>query len=326
VRIILLGPPGAGKGTQAKLIMDRYHIPQISTGDMLRAAITAGSPLGLAAKQFMDSGALVPDDVIIGLVAERIKAPDCQRGFLFDGFPRTLAQAEALVTQGIYIDYIIEISVPDEVLVRRLSGRRTHMSSGRVYHIDHNPPKQAGLDDLTGEPLVQRVDDMEETITKRLQVYHEQTKPVSGFYQALAQGSEPTAPYYFQLNGELSVAEVQAKLCALLDVREITAHNIATTVDHNDIVLLDFWGEHCAPCVSFAVTYARVAAEFPGIVFGKVKVDEQPQLAEDFQVRSIPMLVIFKKGVIIYADAGALPETALRDLVQQAQVVEVDGE
>jgi adenylate kinase len=183
MRIILLGAPGAGKGTQAQAIVEKLGIPQISTGDMLRAAVKAGTELGKKAKRIMDAGGLVSDDIIIGLVKDRIAQADCENGFLFDGFPRTIPQAEALMDAGIIIDRVIEIDVPDAEIISRLSGRRVHPASGRVYHIQHNPPKVEGLDDETGEPLVQRDDDREETVRKRLQVYHEQTKPLVDFYK-----------------------------------------------------------------------------------------------------------------------------------------------
>src|SRR5919206_3828561 len=176
MRLILLGAPGAGKGTQANFIKEKFNIPQISTGDMLRAAVKAGTPLGLAAKQVMDAGGLVPDDVIIGLVKERIAQPDCRQGFLFDGFPRTIPQADAMRDAGVDIDYVIEIDVDDAEIIKRLSGRRVHLPSGRTYHVQFNPPKTPGKDDVTGEDLIQRDDDREETIRKRLQIYHEQTK------------------------------------------------------------------------------------------------------------------------------------------------------
>jgi len=183
MRIILLGAPGAGKGTQAKVIMDNLGIPQISTGDMLRAAVKAGTELGLKAKDIMAAGGLVSDDIIIGLVKDRITHPDCKNGFLFDGFPRTIPQAQALMEAGVIIDRVIEIDVPDVEIISRLSGRRVHPGSGRVYHIEHNPPKKAGVDDASGEPLVQREDDKENTVRKRLEVYHSQTKPLVDFYQ-----------------------------------------------------------------------------------------------------------------------------------------------
>ncbi len=186
MKIILLGAPGAGKGTQAKFIMEAFGIPQISTGDMLRAAVKAGSPLGVQVKGIMDSGALVPDALIIDLVKARIAEPDCAKGFMLDGFPRTLAQAEALIVAGVAIDQVVEIHVDDEEIVSRLSGRRVHEGSGRVYHVAHNPPLRPGYDDITGEPLVQRKDDEEETIRKRLRIYHEQTEPLIGFYSSRA--------------------------------------------------------------------------------------------------------------------------------------------
>jgi adenylate kinase len=183
MRVILLGSPGSGKGTQAKNLMEKFGIPQISTGDMLRAAVRAGTPLGLEAKKIMDAGALVSDDIILGLIQERIAEDDCKNGFLFDGFPRTLAQADGLDAMGIAIDHVVEIVVDDEEIVRRMSGRRVHPASGRVYHVVFNPPQVEGRDDETGEPLIQRDDDLEETVRKRLEIYHAQTKPLVGYYQ-----------------------------------------------------------------------------------------------------------------------------------------------
>ncbi len=189
MRLILLGAPGAGKGTQAQFIVEEFGVPQISTGDMLRAAVKAGSPLGLKVKDIMASGGLVPDEVIIDLVKERIEQDDCKNGFLFDGFPRTIPQAEAMVASGVEIDHVLEISVEDEEIVKRLSGRRVHESSGRVYHVVYNPPKSEGVDDETGEPLVQRDDDKEDTVRKRLAVYHDQTEPLVAFYQKLSEAT-----------------------------------------------------------------------------------------------------------------------------------------
>lgn len=216
MRIILLGPPGAGKGTQAQLICQRYNIPQISTGDMLRAAIREGSELGLKAKSVMDAGGLVSDDLIIGLVKDRLTQPDAASGCIFDGFPRTIPQAEALEAAGVAIDHVIEISVPDEEIVSRLSGRRQHPASGRIYHLVYNPPKVDGIDDVSGEPLVQRPDDLEETIRKRLGSYHSETEQLVGFYQGRAQAGE-NAPTYDKLNGLDSIDNVKAKLFAILD-------------------------------------------------------------------------------------------------------------
>ena len=208
MRIILLGAPGAGKGTKAQILKDKFNIPQISTGDMLRAAIKANTKLGLEAKQFMDSGALVPDQLIIELVKERIQNEDCKQGFLLDGFPRTIPQAEAMKQASISIDIVIEIDVPDNVIVERLSGRRTHLASGRIYHIQNNPPKIQDKDDITGEPLVQRDDDKEETIQKRLNVYHSQTKPLVDYYSKLA-SSENKGLRYIKINGLGDVKDIQ---------------------------------------------------------------------------------------------------------------------
>ena len=212
MRLILLGPPGAGKGTQAAYIMEKYNIPQISTGDMLRAAVKAGSELGRQAKSFMDSGGLVPDDVIIGLVKERIQENDCKNGFLFDGFPRTIPQADALREAGVEIDFVVEIDVDDEEIIKRLSGRRVHPDSGRTYHIDFNPPKTAGIDDVTGESLIQRDDDKEDTIKKRLEVYHEQTELLVGYYSTQAQNGSNTSPKYVKVSGVGSLDAIKEKI------------------------------------------------------------------------------------------------------------------
>jgi adenylate kinase len=201
MRVILLGAPGAGKGTQATFIKEKFNIPQISTGDMLRAAVKAGTQLGLEAKSYMDSGGLVPDAVIIGLVSERIKEADCANGFLFDGFPRTIPQAEAMKAAGVDIDYVVEIDVPDEAIVERMSGRRSHPASGRTYHVKFNPPKVAGKDDVTGEDLVQRDDDKEETVLKRLEVYHSQTKPLVDYYVNWAKTGDAKAPKHLFIPG-----------------------------------------------------------------------------------------------------------------------------
>ena len=216
MRLILLGPPGAGKGTQAAFIRDAFGIPQISTGDMLRAAVKAGTPLGLAAKKVMDGGSLVSDDIIISLVKERLRESDCARGYLFDGFPRTIPQAEAMKQAGVPIDRVLEIVVPDAAIVERVSGRRVHVPSGRTYHARFNPPKVPGKDDLTGEDLVQREDDREETVKKRLEVYHRQTEPLVAYYKAWAASGDPRAPRYEAIDGLKDVEVVrEAALAAL---------------------------------------------------------------------------------------------------------------
>ena len=214
MRFIFLGPPGAGKGTQASFITKKYAIPQISTGDMLRAAIKAGSELGLKAKKIMDAGQLVPDEVIIGLVKTRIQEADCAGGFLFDGFPRTLAQADAMKAAGVQIDYVIEIAVPDEDIVERMSGRRVHTASGRTYHVKFNPPKVADKDDLTGEPLVIRQDDQAETVKERLRVYHAQTKPLIEYYSSWAKQGDPKAPKHCAVSGTGSVEQIRDRIFA----------------------------------------------------------------------------------------------------------------
>ena len=194
MRLILLGPPGAGKGTQATFIKERFNIPQISTGDMLRAAVKAGTPLGIEAKKVMDAGGLVSDDLIINLVKDRLKEDDCKAGYMFDGFPRTIPQADAMKAAGVPIDFVLEIQVPDQDIITRMSGRRAHIASGRTYHVVFNPPKVEGVDDVTGEPLVQRDDDREEVVRKRLDVYHSQTRPLVEYYSGWAQRGEPGAP------------------------------------------------------------------------------------------------------------------------------------
>jgi len=216
MRLILLGPPGAGKGTQATFICQRFGVPQISTGDMLRAAIRAGTPLGLEAKKVMDAGKLVSDEIILGLIVERLKQPDCAKGFLFDGFPRTIPQAEAMKTAAVAIDYVLEIDVPDSDIVTRMSGRRVHLASGRTYHIKFNPPKVDGKDNETGEPLIQRDDDQEATVLKRLEVYHSQTKPLVDFYSKWAATGDAKAPKYRKISGQGKVEEIRDRAFAAL--------------------------------------------------------------------------------------------------------------
>jgi adenylate kinase len=216
MRLILLGPPGAGKGTQANYIREKFGIPQISTGDMLRAAIKAGSPLGMAAKTIMDEGKLVSDDIIINLVKERIREADCANGFLFDGFPRTIPQAEAMKQAGVDIDFVVEIAVDDSEIIKRMSGRRVHLASGRTYHIVFNPPKVAGKDDVTGEDLVQRPDDAEETVRKRLEVYHSQTKPLVDYYSVWSKTGDRRAPRYVAISGVGSVEAIRDNILSAL--------------------------------------------------------------------------------------------------------------
>ncbi len=216
MRLILLGAPGAGKGTQAAFICQKYNIPQISTGDMLRAAVKAGTPLGVAAKKVMDSGGLVGDDIIIGLVKDRIAQPDCASGFLFDGFPRTIPQAEAMKQAGVKLDYVLEIDVPFDAIIERMSGRRSHPASGRTYHVKFNPPKVAGIDDVTGEPLVQRDDDKEDTVKKRLEVYASQTRPLVDYYASWANVDPGNAPKYRAISGIGSVEEITSRALAAL--------------------------------------------------------------------------------------------------------------
>jgi adenylate kinase len=216
MRVILLGGPGAGTGTQAGFIKDRYNIPQISTGDMLRAHVKAGTELGKAAKKIMDEGGLVSDDIIMGMVKERIKEDDCKNGYLFDGFPRTIPQAEALKEAGVPVDAVVEIAVPDEEIIKRMSGRRVHLASGRTYHVVFNPPKVEGKDDETGEPLIQRDDDKEDTVRQRLKVYHDQTEPLIDYYTAYAASGEAGAPKYHKIPGVGGVNDIRDAIFSAL--------------------------------------------------------------------------------------------------------------
>ena len=216
MRLVLVGPPGAGKGTQAKFICERFGIPQISTGDMLRAAVKAGTPLGVEAKKVMDAGGLVSDGIIIGLVKERLAQPDCAKGFLFDGFPRTIPQADAMKEAKVPLDVVLEIDVPDEAIIERMSGRRVHVASGRTYHVKFNPPKQDGVDDATGEPLIQRDDDREDTVRKRLEVYQSQTRPLVAYYSDWAGSGDAAAPKVRKISGTGSVEEITSRALAAL--------------------------------------------------------------------------------------------------------------
>lgn len=216
MRLILLGGPGAGKGTQATFITQEYNIPQISTGDMLRAAVKAGTPLGIAAKKVMDEGGLISDEIIIGLIKDRLQESDCENGYLLDGFPRTIGQANAMRENNIEIDHVIEISVDDAEIIKRMSGRRAHLASGRTYHVTYNPPKQEGIDDVTGEPLVQRDDDKEETVKNRLNIYHEQTEPLISYYQDYSNSDQTNAPSYTKIQGIGSVDSIRDAIFASL--------------------------------------------------------------------------------------------------------------
>lgn len=221
MRLILLGGPGAGKGTQAGFLAQHFKIPKISTGDMLRAAVEADTPLGHEAKRVMDAGRLVSDEIIMGLIKERLDQADCVNGYLFDGFPRTIAQAEAIKAEGIGVDYVVEIAVPDAEIIKRMSGRRVHLASGRTYHLVFNPPITPGVDDVTGEPLIQRDDDREETVRKRLEVYHRQTAPLIDYYSHSGQPGDPGAPIYVRVDGIGDVDEVKQRILAALNTEQL---------------------------------------------------------------------------------------------------------
>lgn len=332
MRLVLLGGPGAGKGTQALRLMKTFNIPQISTGDMLRAAIAAGSALGLSAKKIMDAGQLVSDDIMIELVKERLKQDDCHQGFLLDGFPRTIPQADALKQAGVELDHVIEIAVPDEEIVQRISGRRVHPASGRIYHVQYNPPKQAGLDDETGDALVLRDDDREEIIRKRLSIYHQQTEPLIDYYQAWANTNDAMAPMFHRISGEGSVDTISQRISAVLEkskektaVLTVTGDDFEALIEQNEVVFVDFWATWCAPCKQFAAVYERVAALNPSVTFSTINIENEAELAEIFNVRSIPHLMVFKQGIAIYSEAGSMPESTLKELVEQALDADVSA-
>ena len=331
MRLMLLGGPGAGKGTQALKLMKTFHIPQISTGDMLRSAVASGSQIGLDVKKVMDEGRLVSDDIMIKLVAERLQQEDCKAGFLLDGFPRTIPQAQALKDAQIQLDHVIEIAVDDEEIVRRISGRRVHPASGRVYHVLTHPPKQADLDDETQEPLVLREDDREEIIRKRLQVYQEKTAPLIDYYQTWANSADSIAPKFHQISGEGEVEEIYARILNTLGyaqpslVKPIQTTEFETLVEKQPILFVDFWAPWCVPCKQFKDIYANISAQYPDIFFGSVNIEEEPALGELFELRSIPHLMVFKQGIAIYSESGTMPESTLKELVEQAVAVDVGG-
>lgn len=320
MRIILLGPPGAGKGTQAQFISRHFGIPQIATGDMLRAAVKANTPLGQAVKTVMERGQLVSDDIIIALVKERISQADCHNGFLLDGFPRTLAQAEALRQEKIRIDRVVELQIDDNVIVERMSGRLVHPASGRVYHRIYQPPKNPGLDDVSGEALVQRKDDLEETVRERLRVYHAQTEPLIHYYQTWARESDPRAPQFFQISAQGSVEEVRDRLLvSLTNIMVMTKQNFDKIIEQHDMVVVDFWAEWCMPCKSFAKIIEQVALRYPDVIFANVDIDDQKELAKEFSIISIPAVMIVRNRTVIYADSGKLEMTDLIELLEQAR-------
>ncbi len=330
MRLMLLGGPGAGKGTQALKLMKTFHIPQISTGDMLRAAVASGSQIGTNVKKIMDEGRLVSDDIMIELVAERLQQDDCKAGFLLDGFPRTIPQAQALRDAQIRLDHVVEIAVDDEEIVRRISGRRVHPASGRVYHVLYHPPKQAGFDDETQEPLVLREDDQEAIVRKRLQVYYDKTAPLIDYYQSWANSGDPMAPQFHQVSGEGDVEAIYQRLLATIGydhqsrVQPIQADQFETLLTQQQIIFVDFWAPWCVPCKQFKEIYEKVSAQYPDILFGSVNIEQEPALAELFELRSIPHLMVFKQGIAIYSESGSMPESTLKELVEQALVVDVN--
>ncbi len=321
MRIILLGPPGAGKGTQSQLLSQRFNIPQISTGDMLRAAAQSGTPLGLAAKSVMDQGQLVSDDLMINLVKERISQPDCQKGFLLDGFPRTLTQAEALSQHKIQIDFVVELHIDDNKIVERMSGRLIHPGSGRIYHRLHQPPRTAGLDDITQEALLQRKDDQEETVRERLAVYHQQTEPLIQYYQEWSQSSDMTAPKFFRISADGPVEEVQNRIMKIItkpsNLIILNEKNFDEVIKRNEIVLIDFWAPWCTPCLAQSKIIEQLTYHYPSIIFASVNVDEEKNLAEEFVVQSIPAIMILRNQVVVFAESGLLSITNLTELLEQ---------
>ena len=327
MQIILLGSPGAGKGTQARLICERYHIPQISTGDMLRAAVKAETALGRQVAHCLEAGKLVPDDVISQLVLERIAQPDCEVGFLLDGFPRTLAQARALRGAHIIVDHVIEIAVEDTMIIKRTAGRRVHPGSGRTYNLDSQPPKVPGKDDVTGEPLIQREDDKAETVRKRLDVYHEQTKPLLDYFSNWSK-QDRSAPFFTQVQGTGTIQEVSDRIIAVLDrgsagFQTVTYAGFATFVEQHPLLILIFSAKWCNPCRSFTKICAKIAEQHPDIVFGIVDVDQEKQLAEEFDVRSIPAIMILRDSVVVFAESGVLSAASLNDLIAQARALDM---
>ena len=335
MRLMLLGGPGAGKGTQALRLMKTFNIPQISTGDMLRAAIAAGSELGLSAKKIMDAGQLVSDDIMIALVKERLQQDDCRHGFLLDGFPRTIPQADALKVAGIELDHVIEIAVDDDEIVRRISGRRVHPASGRIYHVQYNPPKKDGIDDETGDALVLRDDDREEIIRKRLEIYHHQTEPLIAYSQTWAQNKTTHAPKFHRVLGEGSVDSIFQSILSVLEssdsqseggaVKAVTGDVFEVFIEEHPVVFVDFWATWCAPCKQFASVYERVAASNPNVTFASINIEHESELAEAFNIRSIPHLMVFKQGIAIYSEAGSMPESTLKELVEQALDADVSA-
>lgn len=327
IRIILLGPPGAGKGTQARYISERYQIPQISTGDMLREAVQAQTPLGKKARAVMQSGGLVSDDIIIQLVNERLQELDCKNGFLLDGFPRTLPQAYALRAIDIPLTHVIEIAVEDDEIVRRMSGRLIHPASGRVYHVENNPPKKPGKDDITGEQLVQRKDDEAETVKKRLTIYHEQTEPLLRYYRELVEKGDFLEVE--SVSGLGSVEAVQQRISSVLDSRPsdniipLTQENFDEVVGSREIVVVSFKAKWCGPCQSFKRVLEEVAKANPDIIFGEIDVDEQKKLTEEFSVQSVPSMMVLRRRVIIFADSGVFSHSALLEIIGKAKQVDV---
>lgn len=319
MRLILLGAPGAGKGTQAQFICEQYHIPKIGTGDMLREEIALGTPIGHNVKNIIAEGKLVPEEIVNELLMKRLKAPDCQSGFLLDGYPRTISQAETLIKAHISIDAVIEIHVSDDIIIERLSGRRIHPQSGRIYHILYNPPREEGKDDITQEPLIQRDDDKEVTIRKRLEVYHQQTEPLIEWYQK--QGL-----HFIRINGSDTVNAIKDKIRQELmppQIQTLTKSNFDQIITSNDLVLVDFWAAWCGPCRSFAEIYQAAAEKYPEVIFGKVDIENEPELADDFQVRSIPRLMVFRGNIAVFAESGAMTLEALEKIITEAKALDI---